>query len=668
MIVLSILTLLVLTAATLTYTTGLELRASGNYGEAVQARMAALTGLPTAASALESRRSLAVAYNQRWANAAEASSRQAAQAAAADRSSSPDSARDANSQGPRLDWTHASQAFVNIEDEGGKLALNTLAADARTRADSTQEELPTPASRFDEQDLRDLIQRVAANRDLQGVAPDQLAAAVHARLFGADGQLGGVGGVLNLPRQQRLSQSPRADLLPGDPRYPPSGDDLPFVSLDQLLTLPGMPQDSDAARQALKALSAALTVFSQTRLCYEADGELYDCLDPNTASAEDMLAALQRVYPELDETALKQWIVNVIDWRDADSTPAQFPGAQSLTPILGVERTPYLNEVWPDSTTSAADGDDGQYFELYNPYDEAISLQGWSVRIGGAGHTVILQGQIEAHGFVVVTDDLNGTSKAGRDAVDPIYGCFLNYFGTVGDGVDRRIQEDPDMDLPNGGATLFLHNERGDLVDYFPYGADASAGGAKLSAQRADPRARSYERLRCTPLARNANDQTSAEDFAANPLRDKPFATPAGLFNVFVDAAPPSGQTSDQTADQTAEGALLYPRLRDSQSGLDARLLDVFAVTDALDQSLKQVESESMLEDQSASAPASRPAASRPAALSDEPGPRPIQSEKMEETPVRLASGRINLNTAPLSVLLSLPGMPEEAARRALQW
>jgi len=644
LIVLSILTLLVVTAATLTYTSGLEVRAAGNFGEAVEARMAAYSGLPAATAAILDRPGMAVAYTQRWANSAEVSSRQAAQAAAG-RAGARDQAR--GQAKARLEWTHAEQALVQIEDEGGKLALNCLSAEARARASDA-----APPSQFDLEDLRSLVQRVATNRDLRGVDSDLLAQSILAKLYGPDGKLGGP--MEEEEKESALDDGELADLplLPSDPRFPSSGDDQPFVSLDQLLSLEGMPREPALAQQALGALSSVLAVHTQCRLAYEINGETRDCLDPNTAGPEQIVEALRQAYPDLDQAVLRRWALNVVDRRDEDLVPTAWPHDDSPTPMLGLERTPYLYEVWPDSLTTTEDGDDGQYFEIYNPYDEPIDLNGWSVKIGLTGTRVSLHGAIEARGFLVVTDDLDESLDPTPEDRQAEYGSFFDIFGEIGDGGRRKVLVDPFLDLPDDSGGLFLHDAKGNLIDWFSY-SGMRLGGVRRSAQRADPRLRSWTIQPCSPLDRNPSDQTDPSEFGPDPLCDQPFASPAGLFNVFAGSAADKGQAEAQEPD--------YPRLRESRVGLDARLIDLFAVMEPKDQPYVQRQTESKL-------PA--PAQEEPAApVKGGEGLRPVETEKkLQEAPVALSAGRVNLNTAPLPVLLALPGMTEELAKRILAW
>jgi type II secretory pathway component PulK len=650
-IVLAILSLLVITAATLTYTSGLEVRAAGNFTESVQARMAAQTGLPASATAVNARPSLATGLNQSWASQAKSSSRQEALQ---------QSAADAGAQqnaGINLDWARVSQSALQIEDQSGKLALNSILP-AQSGENPSK---ALPPSGFTVTDLEGVIQRAAQRHSLTGIQPALLAESIVKKRYGEDGLPGSPDDPLVFEEEDpgRVSlgtiEFELPILLDSDPRVRNRGDDQPFTHIDQIASLEGMPEDPAENARALAALSQVLTVYSQSFLAFELEGKRHNCLDINSAAPEEIYETLAQAYPDHDEAVLKQFAVNLVDMRDPDQIPTIYPGSDGLNPILGIERTPFINEVWPDSMTFTEDGDDGQYFEIFNPHDESISLDGWSVKIGLTGSTIALDGDIAADGFLVVTDDRAEQNDPTPELRIPEYGSFFDLFDMLGDNGARRIIEDGQMELPDRISTLYLYDQESNLVDYFFHG-DMAQGGVRNSAQRGDPRIRSYTVERCTPLERNRENQTSPGEFSHDMRRDKPFLTPAGVFNVFIDKE--CGKLTSVTSSQS-RGA--YPSLDDSGETLDARLVDLFAVVDEQPERLARLKA---IAKKAAEEETPEETADSDPGITLEP----VKALKNRDSELTLcAAGRININTAAKSVLMALPGVTEEFADRILE-
>ncbi len=649
-IVLAILSLLVITAATLTYTSGLEVRAAGNFTESVQARMAAQTGLPASATAIAARPSLATGLNQSWANQAKASSRQTAlQLAAAETGAQ-------KNPGVNYDWAKVSQSAVQIEDQSGKLALNSI----QPLGESESPDDDMPRYGFSVADLQGVIRRAAARNSLTGVKPALLAKSIAEKLHGEDGQRGSPKDPITFEEEppDKVSlgtiEFELPILLDADPRARTRGDDQPFAHIDQIATLEGMPEDPDDNKRALKYLSEVLTVYSQSFLAFELGGAQRDCLDINRAEPVEIFETLAQAYPNLDEEMLKQFAVSVVDHRDPDQTPTVYPGSDDFRPILGIERTPYINEVWPESMTLAEDGDDGQYFEIYNPYDESVALDGWTVTIGLTGGTIQLDGDIAAGGFVVVTDDRAEQNDPTPELRMPEYGSFFDLFNTLGDNGARRIIEAANMDLPNRISILYLYDAENNLVDYFNY-TNMRQGGIRSSAQRGDPRIRSYTIERCTPLERNRGDQTDSSEFSRDMRRDQPFLTPAGVFNILVDkeyGKLPSGRSGELRGS--------YAGLEESEDGFDARLVDLFAVVDEKPGRLARLRAV-------AKKAAEEESPEKPVELKPAENLETVNAiEKPGYDLTLSAAGRININTAPKSVLMALPEVTEEFAERIL--
>ncbi|OPZ13274.1 MAG: Helix-hairpin-helix motif protein [candidate division BRC1 bacterium ADurb.BinA364] len=417
----------------------------------------------------------------------------------------------------------------------------------------------------------------------------------------------------------------------------------------------GMPADPGLAAEALEALSGVLTVYSQSRLAYESGGALYDSLDPNTATIEEIFEGLSRVFGDVPPGRLQQFAANIVDWRDADSIPTVYPGSSESAPILGVENTPFISEVWPDSLTTEADGDDGQYFEIANPYSFDVDLTGWTVGIGLSGRRISLSGALPAQGCLVVTDDKNDLRDASPEEPQNEYGSFFKIFSMLGDGYSRQLREEPLLNLPDDSGTLYLYDNAGNLIDYFQY-QNMRLGGVRTSAQRDDPRARDYAKNRCSPMSLELSAAAKAAlRSAAN--RDRAFASAAEVFDV---CAAWTERASARSLDSASTSP--WTRLKSAEGELDARLADLFAVGEdsGLPGNLAPMESY-------AARPAQNAAAGKPEAAGAENGLARMEREAVrQDTAIRRASGRINLNTASRAALLALPGMTADMANRIL--
>jgi len=291
--------------------------------------------------------------------------------------------------------------------------------------------------------------------------------------------------------------------------------------------------------------------------------------------------------------------------------------------------------------SSDTEGDDGEYFEIYNPYSTALSVEGWQLSIGQGGQQVPLTGQIPAHGYLVVTDDRDNSHDITPEPQQTGMGSFYDIFGRVGDGDTHRLVESPPLLLPNSSATLYLRDDKGNLIDYFSYRGMAT-GGVRNSAQRTDPRVHDYEVHACTPLQANQGDRSNTTDFKTN-LRNHPFKSATELLRI------PAYLPEKIESDRRNNG--LHPQLTDSTVGLDARLLDVFALGG-------EKWASATTDNQDAKKNTDKIVVTSASRDEDE-----ITSKGL-----RLASGRINLNTAPRAVLIALPGMTDELADRIIAW
>ena len=416
-----------------------------------------------------------------------------------------------------------------------------------------------------------------------------------------------------------------------DPRRPVRGDDRPFHRVEDLMRVPGM------TLQIFEALRDHVTVFSASAdvatLSDQAMMALAGALPTerietpktplNSASLEEIQETLRLHFPNWNALLIRQFAANIVDARDEDHIPTMLEGENGL-PILGIELTPYINEVWPDSVTSAEDGDDGQFLELYNPYDVTIDLTGWIIDTG-VGRTT-LHGAIRPGGFLIVTDDFNGTRDAGQDRNRPGYGSFYDIFGLMPNGTTRLLVEDPFFDLPNDAGVVWLYDADGNPIDYFPY-SGGRFDGVERSFQRDDPRVRASRLMRPTPFERNSAyepPQEMAEEalFPSARQFNQPFASVGDILHIhagragamtIAGEAPVGGSVNVQTGTfrralptQYTEWSVAWawPQVQSLDgSEPDLRLLDVFCLDLPLELQMLEAQSQGALPGQLAPSP-----------------------------------------------------------------
>lgn len=421
-----------------------------------------------------------------------------------------------------------------------------------------------------------------------------------------------------------------------DPRLPPNGDDRPFRQIEDLLLVEGM------TPEIFQALRPYVTVFSASERRTGPERNASPQMDLNAATPEELYERLRAAFPGVPVETIAQFVANVVDCRDADSVPTVVRLEGRTDPILGVEVTPCITEVWPNVVTDPRDSDSGKFIEIFNPYDTAVSLAGWSLRIGGqtdnlrnpAGARVDLRGSLVAGGFLIVTDNYNRIDNAKADEF-PGYGSFYKVFGVVPNSRNRLMIELPTLGIPGSAGMIELRDAQGHLVDFFQYGGGA-AGGLRRSYQRQDPRIRVSHVARCTPYSlAPTSGGDSATVFrnlisAAN-IRNAPFQNALELFS--IGSTFTGGLSQQATAWQTPAIS------RGRPDTLDERLADLFTVwTDRDPQWVR----------------------SRLAAA-DAASSFALSAISLETTgPSALCEcGKINLNSASLPVLRVLPGLAD---------
>jgi len=416
------------------------------------------------------------------------------------------------------------------------------------------------------------------------------------------------------------------DEFVADPRLPPYGDDRPFRQVEDLMYVEGM------TPELFQALRPYVTVFSVSERRVGPERGAPVQMDINAATPEQIYNRLRSAFPDVPAQTVAQFVADAVDWRDSDSVPTLVYLEGQADPILGLEVTPYITEVWPDSVTDEQDGDDGQFVEIYNPYDKPISVDGWSLRVRGGGR-VALRGTIVPGGFLIVTDDYNEELDPTPEDDFPNYGSFYDIFGLVPNHRNHLMVEVPTFDLPNNGGVVELCDPSGDLVDYFRYGGGA-VGGVRRSYQRYDPRVRVSVVARCTPydLGAKSPEGTYAAGklIPASTIRNAPFRSALDLFAVKTTVFEPR----EKGKAVALGGPVIGSGRRDL---LDERLADLFTVW--ADGRARSKTPEARVRESPA--------------LSDR-----LVGVSPAEAPSSVSEcGRININTAPLPVLRALPGL-----------
>ncbi|MCC6546319.1 lamin tail domain-containing protein [Candidatus Sumerlaeota bacterium] len=627
LIVIALLSLLVLLAATIAYTSKLEVLTTRNFGKAVQNQTATLTGVPFAALATKANLPPgAVGVLDFTFDASELKSA----AMTVDEDAGVRFERDRNARGAaaanaKAQWVlkrarpgvSTATSTVDISDTASRVNLNT--ADARQ--------------------LESIITIAAARANVSAGDSAAIAGSIVAYRLGPDGAPGVAGVDDNDSEAQSLDggagkrtavdsgylgKSPGAvqrlastcegnatdrlnfiknlkkgidepDEFISDIRYPAFGDDRRFQSAADLLRVPGVTE------RLVIALVPYVTAFSISQ--EERPGDAAEdrvLLDLNRASAEEIHDALALEYGnEKDDALLRQFAVNIVDARDEDCRPTVMSDGASGE-VLGLERTPFITEIYADSRTDDARGDDGQFVELFNPWKESFTLTGWTLRVGGRDYP--LTGVLGSQNYLVITDDYKNDRDPNASEDLEGEGSFYDIFKIVSNNGSKRVLEIVDLNLPHTPAphTVELRDDTGAIVDRFAY--TPSAGASTLNSfQRYNPLIRDSVFVRATPFTRavDASDPVSDEELVTklrNAPQDVPFTSVLELFDVFAGYSQATGKKGERMAfPVVASTASRDSKRRDlaSNSGLiDARVIDLFTVETSKRVTPKQVVAE----------------------------------------------------------------------------
>jgi hypothetical protein len=436
-----------------------------------------------------------------------------------------------------------------------------------------------------------------------------------------------------------------------DPRLTPRGDDRHYDRVEDLLQVPGM------TPEIFEVLAPMLTVHSasETRAPrVNGEDERRPLVDVNRAGFDEIRDQLEAYFPNRSPELLTLFTLRILDARDEDNVPSTPPDHSGRAlPPLGLEQTPLINEVWPDSETDATDGDDGQYVEILNPWPTSYDLRGCQLNV--AGHTTRLSGVLPPGGMLIVTDDFDETEDNDPEIDVQGYGSFLEIFHLAPNGSSRLMIVDEDFSLPDTAGTVRLHDTEGNLLDWFRYSVPPQQAERRVSFQRDDPRVRLSSVHLCSPYAENRSTMppdSFEETYRGAVPRNMPFATPADIMHVF------SGWEGALTAEHRGWA---FPEIHSSDNDvLDSRLVDIFSVG-PLEPIPGEEEEEEELEE-----PSEETSDIADSAVENED--QPDEDPGCVTSGREWAVGRININTAPQAVLMALPGMSEELAWRILAW
>lgn len=687
-VVLALLSLLVLIATAMSLTSRLEVISAANYADGIQARMAARVGLGVASTrALGLGTGTSTAENTYTASGVPLR-------------------HFIDGLDPRILQTQwkVSLADVWVQDACARINLNTADEDTLARLFA----FVVNAAGIRDASPRDLAQAIVAERTKKSETGSRASRTASQSSTIPDAA------------RQRLADAARElptayvfeDARWADLRVPSLEDEARWRSISDLLTLPG------ASPALISASAPFLTVFSVAPNSADLScGVLRERVDINQADAFALYEMLRAIYPEpvKEDRLLRQFAVNVIDWRDADSVPTVFPGSEGAETILGLERTPFIVEVWPNSLYPEESSEAGQYVELYNPWNEWIELTGWTLRCGGV--SIPLRGRIAPGGYLILTDVFDGLSSSSSPGNNP-FDSFYSIFRVVDNGITRRILEAPDLRLSSspGIYSIELRNAEDQLIDVFAYRIEFVLRGQKTSYQRADPRIRLAGTARCTPFAPKPGTTAFHEpaDTKSRYPADRPFLSPMELFQVYAAWAHPitgRGASGPYPVLATPESpAAEVSALASSGDYLDGRMLDGFGCDALILQRL--LDGAEVAKKRSAARYATLPdegttdfsggdigGGRSPASLF--PAPRQVRERLVAQLAARLDNpedlvrlekaraendsvtiaalgiraftppatdarlGGVNLNTAPEAVLAALPGLD---AQVAAQW
>lgn len=464
-LVLALLSLLIFVAAAFTYTSRLEAIAASNFSQSTEAQMAAATGLSSALPYVKNA-TCATSRLQAWARVQTSQditpAGQSASSRHASGSSTHSSAHSASIQQHTQAAAGSQPADFSITDLSGRVNVNAI---------------------YSQHGLEKFLKAVFENSDKHaaGATPRTRAKAMF---------------------DFRKTDPDTSSTLQPDLRRRAGAKTRRFENLGDLRQHRTTERNL-FTEQELKVLANYTTVFSQSpEMFNRPDGG--HVIKPNleTASVEQILTTLRKAFPGRDERLLMQYAANIVDYRDEDAVPTIVTDPshpEVWNTILGAEYTPLISEVYPDALTDD-DSDDGQFIEIFNPWDKSLAMANWKLSVGSS--VVSLNVTLPPHGYVIVTDNYDQPSDKSK----PGTGSFVSIFGMRKDNSMRQVIERSELDIPDTNSFVKLTDANGNLIDVFGYTNQAQAN-SKMSYQRDDPRVRSFSVMNATPFQQPAPSQ-----------------------------------------------------------------------------------------------------------------------------------------------------------------
>lgn len=690
LLVLSMLAILTLIATSLVYLSRLETQASSNAAKRVQDRMAAYTGVTPAVKAIAPVMGQPVSYTQTWANTSRKSDFFEKRVVST-REGVTDEALKQNS--PPL----PSSPWLKIDDCSARININAVKPypdmfpGAKAREEWLSDgELPPEV-------LENLIARALREKGIEASASSITRTLIQAR-YGPDGVPGSPENIfapeeepeknaMSVARKTRFGQAPSADLIPdesagvstaeldttareeesasdkdrfkADFRQRPNGDDTPYIYVEDIRGVPGISQE------VYEAIAPYLTTFSISYdIWYDDSRRAFARIPLNQADRHELHGALTALYPDQDTNLLMQFALNIIDRRDEDNIPSAHVMEDQVLPMLGYEATPIISEVCPDVITFEEDGDNGEYIEIFNPLNENVNLRGWQIDWGYGRYTIneILPPQ----GILILTDDIDDKNDPTPEDNLSGMGSFVKIFQMMPATPQFLLVEQVGMDIPNDAGVIRLYDDSNNLIDYLVY-TKAQFQGNHFGYHKENFFSHTGSRKGASPFAVKMDKPETEYDLACwqimQSLRNTPFESPVDVLFVPVPPAFRAQQklnlqqasrqgTIRNSADLRTE-AQWFPDYAITENLCpDLRMIDMFAVDPFIDKDKNFVKS-----------------TYRPAALKSFSKEyfQPMFAKDSDTMTEQLASlneedlpptsiGKINLNTAPVAVIASMPG------------
>ena len=156
----------------------------------------------------------------------------------------------------------------------------------------------------------------------------------------------------------------------------------------------------------------------------------------------------------------QQMAVNIIDFVDSNGTVTAYN--DGLNTYYGVEKTPYINEVEAEVSNPVA-GVYGKYIELFNPYDTDIILTNWTIT-GTTMPLIPLSGAIGSQAYFVIADNIQAYESdfnyEGGGTAANLYDANVNHLATTGENLTLIDNNNNVVQITNYGNADSTTNTR----------------------------------------------------------------------------------------------------------------------------------------------------------------------------------------------------------------